>query len=94
MEGEDGAAILIGVDARRGCGEWEGWTVGADGNMQVIEAKTAKPVVGVEGEDARVDNRCVMYISLTPLTQWLLPWQHAPRRTHEGREDSKRGTGR
>ena len=46
--------------------------IGADGNMQVIEAKTAKPVVGVEGEDARVDNRCVMYISLTPSTQRLL----------------------
>ncbi|KAL1702824.1 hypothetical protein EV121DRAFT_209284 [Schizophyllum commune] len=26
-------------------------------NHYVIEAKTAKPVVGVEGEDARVDNR-------------------------------------
>ena len=68
--------------------------MGANGNMQVIEAKTAKPVVGVEGEDARVDNRCVVPPSLTPVTQRLLSWQHASRRTHEGREDSKRGTGR
>ena len=49
MEGEDGADILNGVDARRGCGGVGGWTMGANGNMQVIEAKTAKPVVGVEG---------------------------------------------
>lgn len=24
---------------------------------QVIEAKTAKPIIGVEGEDARIDSR-------------------------------------
>ena len=28
-------------------------------NHYVIAAKTAAPVIGVEGEDARVDNRCV-----------------------------------
>ncbi len=29
-------------------------------NHYVIDAKTPAPMVGIEGEDARIDNRCVV----------------------------------
>jgi hypothetical protein len=47
--------------------------------MQVIEAKTPAPVIGFEGEDARVDARYELLIS----SLWyvfLTTWQDAQRR--------------
>ena len=30
--------------------------------FQVIDAKTPQAIVGVEGEDARIDNRCALLL--------------------------------
>jgi len=40
-------------------------------NHYVIAAKTAAPVIGVEGEDARVDNRCVTFFFPAILMKYI-----------------------
>lgn len=41
-------------------------------NQQVIEAKTPQAVLGVEGEDARIDSRCVFVSQILMLLGYML----------------------